>query len=95
MMHMSNDIKMVSKMGGLWAGMGRMGGGESAFKVHFKNSGNQPGYIGLTPNFPARIVPINLADSGNEILCKLGAYITPSVSSDKIVTNSTVDVLLA
>jgi uncharacterized protein (AIM24 family) len=51
-----------------------MGGGESAFKVHFKNGGNTAGYIGLTPNFPARIVPINLDESGGEILCKLGAY---------------------
>jgi uncharacterized protein (AIM24 family) len=74
MMHMSNDVKMVSKMGGLWSGIGRMGGGESAFKVHFKNSGNEVGYIGLTPNFPARVVPINLDESGGEILCKLGAY---------------------
>ncbi|EGD79497.1 hypothetical protein PTSG_12989 [Salpingoeca rosetta] len=48
--------------------------GESFFRVKYENSTNTPQHIGLTPNFPAKIVPINLPEFGGRITIKSRAF---------------------
>jgi hypothetical protein len=35
-------------------------GGESCVKVTLENEGSDEGYAGITPNFPAKIIPIQV-----------------------------------
>jgi len=39
-------------------GCSRILGGESCVKIILKNESTQEGYVGLTPNFPAKIIPV-------------------------------------
>ena len=41
------------------------------FKALFQNKSSQVGFIGLTPNYPAQVIPINLDNFGGKIVCKL------------------------
>lgn len=43
-----------------WQGWDRVCGGESCVKVLLTNEGRHEGYVGLTPNFPAKIIPIQV-----------------------------------
>ena len=45
--------------------------GESICKAIQTNSGTTDGFVGLTPNVPAKIVPINLSDVGGKIILKV------------------------
>ena len=47
--------------------------GESCVKVTYTNSGDTPGYLGLTPNFPAKVVPLILAQ-GQRLRVKPKGY---------------------
>ena len=43
----------------------------SLFKSLYKNKSQQPGFVGITANFPATIIPINLETfGGGGIACK-------------------------
>jgi uncharacterized protein (AIM24 family) len=48
--------------------------GESCCKTIFENTTSSEGYVGLTPNFPAKIIPINLSTVGQKLIAKSGAY---------------------
>lgn len=52
---------------------GRLCNGESNVKMHYQNKGDEPEVIGLTPNFPAKIVPLHLVDEG-PIIARSQAY---------------------
>jgi hypothetical protein len=59
---MTTDVELTLCMkngGGCTEGWNRICGGESCAKVLLKNSTNQQGYVGLTPNFPAKASPHN------------------------------------
>ncbi len=61
MLHKGDAIEMnVTTKGG----MKRMLGGESLFQVIWQNKGQGPADIALSPYYPAKIVPIDLARSG-------------------------------
>jgi len=65
--------------GGCSEGCPRILGGESCVKVYLKNDTNSEGYVGLTPNYPAKIVPIKFgvnADAGSSIIAQPGSYMT-------------------
>ena len=47
--------------------------GESCVKIIYKNEGEAPGYIGMTPNFPAKVVPMILAQ-GQKMRSKPKGY---------------------
>lgn len=65
--------------------------GESCIKVKLSNESSDEGYMGLTPNFPAQIIPITLSSSSSvsnkgqamtSIIAKSGAimsYLGPDV----------------
>jgi hypothetical protein len=44
-------------------------------KSNIKKLGNKDAYIGLSPNFPAKIIPIKLNGS-NKFIGKSGAYMS-------------------
>ena len=68
MMYMSDDVKMEARFGG-W----RMFSGEGLAKLNFKNTGNTPGVLGLTPNLPMSIV-IPYDTGRGPLNCKRGAF---------------------
>lgn len=45
---------------GFGEGCNRICGGESCVKVMLENESTQEGYIGLTPNFPGKIIPVKV-----------------------------------
>ena len=62
----SSDIKtdveltLCSKKG-CGEGWQRICGGESCAKVMLRNESATEGYVGLTPNFPAKVIPIKVS----------------------------------
>lgn len=60
-------------------GCNRCAGGESCVKVYLLNEQNEQGYVGLTPNFPAKIIPIKFGTHvapGASLIAKGGAYMS-------------------
>jgi uncharacterized protein (AIM24 family) len=45
--------------GGCAEGYNRIFGGESCVKVFLKNDTGEEGYVGLTPNFPGKVIPVS------------------------------------
>jgi hypothetical protein len=45
--------------GGCSEGFSRIFGGESCTKVVLRNDTSETGYVGLTPNFPAKVIPVS------------------------------------
>ncbi|EGD80130.1 hypothetical protein PTSG_10404 [Salpingoeca rosetta] len=76
MVHMSSGLKPDVHLGG---GCGQACtrsccAGESFFRVKYQNNTETTQHIGLTPNFPAKIVPVNLAEFGGRITIKSRAF---------------------
>jgi uncharacterized protein (AIM24 family) len=68
-MYMQSDkMKQKTKFGGI----GRMFSGESIVKSTWTNKGEEQGFVSLTPNEPANIIPINLDEENGSIKCKNG-----------------------
>lgn len=60
-------------------GWRRFCGGESCVKVLLLNETANQGYVGLTPNFPAKVIPIKFGShvaSGRSLIAKAGAYMS-------------------
>lgn len=67
----SDKMKQKTKFGGF----GRMLSGESIVKSTWTNKGDEAGFVSLTPNEPANIIPINLdEESGGMMKCKNDAF---------------------
>jgi uncharacterized protein (AIM24 family) len=66
------------------AGIGRLMTSGSLFKVLYHNKSKGPGYIGLTANFPATIIPVNLDRVGGGILCKHDAFLAAMDPNAKV-----------
>lgn len=71
MCYMSDGIKMSAKLGGI----GRVLTGSGLFKVLLNNKKMQPGYVGLTANIPATIIPLNMDMFEGAIRCKHDAFL--------------------
>lgn len=71
MMFMSQDISIATKM----VGCCRCCAGESCCKVIFENSGNEDAVLGLTPNYPSKVVPVYLPSTNNSLIVQQGSYI--------------------
>jgi uncharacterized protein (AIM24 family) len=69
---MTTEVELtLCTKGGCSEGWSRICGGESCVKVLLKNDSGSEGYVGLTPNYPAKVVPIKFgvnADSGASII---------------------------
>lgn len=70
MCYASDGVKLKVKIGGFT----RLLSGESLFKAVWNNTTSQPGYVALTPNIPATIIPINLDQMGGSVKCKRDGF---------------------
>ena len=52
--------------------LGRCLSGSSPIMASFRNEANTPSVVGLTPNFPAKVIPLPL--QGTTYRCKKSAY---------------------
>lgn len=57
------ELTCCAKQGGCTKGWNRICGGESCVKVLLTNEDSQEGFVGLTPNYPAKIIPIKASYS--------------------------------
>ena len=64
MVYKADSIAMTTGVGGFMRGMKRVLGGESFFRNTYTNMGSAPACISLTPDFPAKIIPVDLSRSG-------------------------------
>lgn len=71
MCYMSEDCKLSTQFGGF----SRMLTEGDIFKQKCHNNGPKHGYIGITANIPATIIPINLDTMGGSIKCKHDAFL--------------------
>ena len=67
------DLTLCSK-----EGCNRICGGESCVKVFLRNNTGQQGYAGITPNYPAKVLPIKFGThtSGDTIIAQSGSYMS-------------------
>lgn len=84
MMYLEDDIEMGTQMsmtdeGGLMGKLFKAGKrvvtGESFFITLFANTGEQRRDCGFAAPYPGRIVPLELADHGGEIICQKDAFL--------------------
>lgn len=81
-MHAGMETKVeltLCSSGGCSEGCNRICGGESCVKVLLLNGTAEEGYVGLTPNFPAKVIPIKFGthvESGRTMIAKGGAYMS-------------------
>lgn len=75
---METEVEMtLCTSGGFVEGCDRICGGESCVKVFYKNNTGEPGFVGLTPPFPGKILPIKFGThvAANEpLIAQRGAY---------------------
>jgi len=67
MAYMSDGMTMACKLAGARRTFGRLAGGGSLFQTTYTNEKNEDGYIGMTPDYPGVIVPINMSKSGKVV----------------------------
>lgn len=82
MMFMSSDVKTSMECGNF----SRTFTGESCCKSIFTNTGSKNGFIALTPNFPAKVLPISLPNYGKKIITKKGAFLS-SIGDVSVTAN--------
>ena len=74
MMYMSPDVKTNTEFGGCSR---CLCGGESCCKVVYTNRGNANGFVGLTPAYPSKILPVDLSQyGGSSLISKKGVYMS-------------------
>ena len=90
MTYLEQDITFEAKMGdgsaqglmGSLLGMGkRMLTGESVFLTHFSNEGSQKRKVAFSAPYPGSIIPLNLADLGEEVICQKDAFLAAALGT--------------
>lgn len=83
MTYMEQDIDFETKMGDGSGGVmdalfgigKRMLTGESVFLTHFSNKGKQKRRVAFSAPFPGSVIPLNLAELGEEVICQRTAFL--------------------
>ncbi|NJA07340.1 TIGR00266 family protein [Methylomonas sp. LWB] len=83
MTYMEQDIDFETKMGDGSGGVmdklfglgKRMLTGESVFLTHFSNRGGQKRKVAFSAPFPGSVIPLNLAELGEEVICQRTAFL--------------------
>lgn len=70
----SDNIKMDAKLLGVMKMFGRAAGGGNFFSIEYKNEGSENGYVGMSPNFPGVVIPIDMTEYPS-ILCSRDSYL--------------------
>ena len=90
MTYLEQDINFEAKMGdgsesgvmGKLFGIGkRMLTGESVFLTHFTNKGKQKRHVAFSAPFPGSIIPLNLAELGEEIICQKDSFLAAALGT--------------
>ncbi len=90
MTYLEQDINFEAKMGdgsesgvmGKIFGLGkRMLTGESVFLTHFTNEGNKKRSAGFSAPFPGSIIPLNLAELGEEVICQKDSFLAAALGT--------------
>jgi uncharacterized protein (TIGR00266 family) len=92
MNYMQDDIEFTAKMGDgsepkqgmmgkLLAAGGRMLTGESIFMTHFTNQGRQKRRVAFAAPYPGKIVALDLAKIGGEIVCQKDAFLCAAMGT--------------
>ena len=55
--------------------------GESIFMTHFTNSGAGKKCVAFAAPFPGSVIPINMAEVGNELLCQKDAFLAAALGT--------------
>lgn len=86
MAYMSDGIKMSVQFGGFKKTFGRLAGGGSLFEITYTNESGIDGYIGMTPDYPGVIIPINMKTAG-KIIALRDSYLCGIVGLGDSVTD--------
>lgn len=68
-------------MGKLFGAGKRMLTGESIFLTHFTNAGAGKKRVAFAAPYPGRIVPINIAELGGQVLCQKDAFLCAALGT--------------
>ncbi|KAG0489121.1 hypothetical protein HPP92_007952 [Vanilla planifolia] len=66
-----NNTYFPEQDGGIWQWLF----GKNIISIVFSNTGPDDGYVGISAPSPARIIPIDLANFGGEMLCQADAFL--------------------
>ncbi|MEQ8764195.1 MAG: TIGR00266 family protein [Planctomycetota bacterium] len=91
MLYMTEGIDMQTSMsmnksqgffGNLFKAAGRMLTGESFFITTFSNLGGESADVAFAAPYPGKIIPMDLADIGGEVLCQKDAFLCAARGTD-------------
>ncbi|MFY0676845.1 MAG: TIGR00266 family protein [Neptuniibacter sp.] len=68
-------------MGKLFSAGKRMVTGESLFMTHFANEGQGKKCVAFAAPYPGSIVPLNLADLGEQVICQKDAFLCAALGT--------------
>jgi uncharacterized protein (TIGR00266 family) len=76
MTYMETDIEMQTTTGGgIFKGLKRAITGESFFISNFLNNGHGKSHVAFAAPYPGKIIPLDLADFGGQILCQKDSFL--------------------
>ena len=73
-------------MGKLFSAGKRMVTGESLFMTHFTNQGGGKKRVAFASPYPGKIVPINMAEMGEELVCQKDAFLAAALGTEVSIT---------
>jgi uncharacterized protein (TIGR00266 family) len=56
--------------------------GESLFMTHFSNTGQQKSKVAFAAPYPGKIIPLNLAELGGEIICQKESFLCAAFGTE-------------
>lgn len=56
--------------------------GESIFMTHFTNSGSGKKRVAFAAPYPGKIIPVNMAELGNELICQKDAFLCAALGTE-------------
>ena len=68
-------------MGKLFSAGKRMFTGESLFTTHFSNEGSGKAHVGFSAPYPGNIVPLNMAELGERVVCQKDAFLCAALGT--------------
>ncbi|WP_263081340.1 TIGR00266 family protein [Endozoicomonas sp. Mp262] len=92
MNYMEEDITFETRMGDgsdadqglfskLFSAGKRMITGESLFMTHFTNEGEGKRKVAFAASFPGSVVPINMAEVGEEVICQKDSFLAAALGT--------------
>jgi len=86
MAYMSEGMDSESKFAGFGKTFGRLAGGGSLMQTIYTNKNAKDGYIGMTPDYPGVIVPINMSVTGKVVALR-DSFLCATVGLGNSMTN--------